>query len=311
MPPKLAYLCLFENPTDEAGRALIRQFVLVREADRMGYDQIWIAEHHHDPVWPSAAVTTLLGYTAAATSHAKIGPLALVPSGREPEGLAEDLSTLDLLSKGRLQLAVSRCSPFDADAATRPPVIAPTQALLQRMRGQDGAKPALAPLMGQAEPAVWVATSDEDSIRAAARAGWGLVAGATASEARIERMLAVYREARPDGDPRLLLVRFAMTAPEAAEAEAVAGPYLEAFAQRMRALGVREHPGETLTFDVAALQSASLVGSHEDNARRMRAWGERWGVHAVAIVPTSAQFDTAKHCLADFVDEVRPLLSDD
>jgi hypothetical protein len=27
-------------------------------------------------------------------------------------------------------------------------------------------------------------------------------------------------------------------------------------------------------------------------------------------VPTSAQFDTVKSCLADFVDEVRPLLSD-
>jgi len=30
----------------------------------------------------------------------------------------------------------------------------------------------------------------------------------------------------------------------------------------------------------------------------------------VAIVPTGAQFDTHKHILADFVDEVRPLLDE-
>ena len=32
MSLRLGALCRFENPSDEAGRALIRQFVLVREA---------------------------------------------------------------------------------------------------------------------------------------------------------------------------------------------------------------------------------------------------------------------------------------
>ena len=41
--PGLGYLGLCENPTAEEGRALVRQFVLVQEADRMGYDDIWLA----------------------------------------------------------------------------------------------------------------------------------------------------------------------------------------------------------------------------------------------------------------------------
>ena len=114
MTPRLAYLCLFENPSDEVARALTRQFVLVREADRMGYDEIWLAEHHDDPVWPGGGITALLGYAAGVTSHARLGPFALQPARRDPAQLAENLATVDLLSKGRLQLVASRGTPFDA-----------------------------------------------------------------------------------------------------------------------------------------------------------------------------------------------------
>jgi hypothetical protein len=64
--PKLGYLCLSENPSNEAGRAIIRQFVLVREAERMGYDDIWLAEHHFDGQWPQGGALALLGQLAAA-----------------------------------------------------------------------------------------------------------------------------------------------------------------------------------------------------------------------------------------------------
>ena len=43
--------------TPEDQRALTRQFVLVREADRMGYDDIWIGEQHADGHWPTPSIT--------------------------------------------------------------------------------------------------------------------------------------------------------------------------------------------------------------------------------------------------------------
>ena len=92
--PKLGYLCLSENPTAEEGRALIRQFVLVREADRMGYDDIWLGEHHHDPAWPTGAATTLLGHLAAVTSKARIGSMVLMPGLRDAVQLAEDVGSV-------------------------------------------------------------------------------------------------------------------------------------------------------------------------------------------------------------------------
>jgi len=87
--PRLGYLALGDNPSDEAGRALVRQFVLVREADRMGYDDIWVGEHPLDAAWPQPAIGVLLGHLAAVTSKARIGAFALVPGRRPLAPLAE------------------------------------------------------------------------------------------------------------------------------------------------------------------------------------------------------------------------------
>ena len=110
--PRLGYLCLFDNPSGEEARALIRQFVLVREADRMGYDDIWLGEHHHDRAWPTAAATTLLGHLAAVTTKSRIGSMTLSPGLRDPLQFAEDVATIDLLAKGRFELGVASGGAF-------------------------------------------------------------------------------------------------------------------------------------------------------------------------------------------------------
>lgn len=322
MSPKLSYLCLFENPTAEAARALIRQFVLVREADRMGYDEIWLGEMHGEANWPSAAAIALLGHLAGVTAHARIGAMALLPAWHDPVRLAGDVATLDLLSKGRFNLGVSRGGPFvprlahtvlDTDARALEAL-----ALVTRLLNEDevsfhgdhfrvDALP-LVPRPAQAIPA-WIATATPAVVRHAAVHGHGLMAAATCTPAYARELLSIYREQGPAGDPRMVLARFAFSAASRGEAVAVARPYLEQFAARMAARGVTAKPGRS-TLDVDELLAMSLVGSHAEVAEHITRLQEELGVHSLALIPTSAQFDTVKHCLADFVDEVRPLLPD-
>ena len=49
----------------------------------------------------------------------------------------------------------------------------------------------------------------------------------------------------------------------------------------------------------------SLVGSFKEVADRVNSLNEEFGVHGIAMAPTTAQFDTVKRCLAAFVDEIR------
>jgi len=289
MTLRLGTLCLFENPSDEAGRALIRQFVLVREADRMGYDDIWLAERHGDARHPSGAVTALLGHLAGVTSKARIGAV-LQPQGRDAAQLAEDLATIELLSRGRLALA--------ADAMDE--VAAPAVDALAAVRDRIAARPAdLVPQPEAGALPAWVLAQGEASVRHAAARGLGLWLPPTLAPQAVQALSALYRDAAGPAsaaaDPRMLLTRYACPRDTREEALAIARPYLEA------RIGPREA-------DAALAQS--LVGSHAEVAERIRRLGAELGLHGVVVVPMSAQFDTAKHILADMVDEVRPLLDD-
>jgi alkanesulfonate monooxygenase SsuD/methylene tetrahydromethanopterin reductase-like flavin-dependent oxidoreductase (luciferase family) len=330
MYPRLGYLALFDNPTAEDGRALIRTFVLAREADRMGYDDIWVAEHHFDGVWPSGASTALLGHLAGITSRARIGA-AVLPALRDPIQLAEDLATADLLSKGRLNLAVSRGGPFPAQYGhfKLDPDAARARAfealhLIGRLFNEeevsfegkfhrvDALRLALRP--SQQPLPTWIATADAATIREAARAGVGLMAGAACTHARVLKMLSLYRDALPKAttppDPRLTLARFCFAAPTRAEALAVAEPYLRDFAARMRVLPINSDANLSVAANPEALLAISMVGSYDDVASQIRKLQTDLSVYSLVLIPTSAQFDAAKRCLAAIIDEVRPRMED-
>lgn len=321
--PRMGYLCLSENPSNEAGRALIRQFVLVREAERMGYDDIWLGELHFDPQWPQGASHAMLGYMAAVTNKSRIGAMVCQPALHEPIRLAEDVATLDLLSKGRFGLGVASGGAFPKALAVHG--LTPETA---RARMHDNLDKALAllsgeaalpgdtglslyPLPSQSPVPVWMACDDEAGIRLAAQKGWGLMAAATHTFERVERATSLYKAASGGRAPQLMLARFASTAATREEALAIARPYFDTFATRSLAEGWGQDRSRSIAQDVDALLAESLIGSHAEVAAQFKAIGLRYGATGIAIVPTSAQFDTHKHILADFVDEIRPMLDED
>lgn len=328
MQPRLGYLCLFENPTVEAGRALIRQFVLVREADRMGFDDIWLAEHHHDDLWVSPASTVLLGHLAGVTSKARIGLAPLLAGVRDPLQLAEDIAVADLLSKGRLQLAFGAGGPFEplyrhaglsrAEVEER---AAEALALIGRLLGGERVSfqgrhfqadaLELVPAPAQQPVPCWLSGHADTTVSRAAQMGFGLMGAATWTLARLQRMRAGYRAHAPGTDPKLVLARFCSVAKSRNEALEIAQPYFDGFVARMRALGLSAPPGESAALDAQALLEQSLVGNYDEVAEQIRALHRQTGVWSLALIPTSAQFDTVKHCLAALVDEIRPRLDED
>lgn len=328
MNPRFGYLCLFENPTSESGRALTRQAILAREAERMRYDDIWIAEQHFDDALPSGAITALLGYLAGVTLRARIGSAALLTPFRDPVQVAEDIASIDLLTKARFNFGVSAGGPFplqnghfgvsreEAQARSLEALELIGRLLSEEEVSHEGKhfkvdKLRLAPRPAQPIP-TWIATTTESTIRHAAQKGYGLIASATCTRERLREMFAIYRDEAPEGDPRLVLARFGFTGGKREDALAVAQPYFEDFCTRMRARreslaesgaeGAKPESGE---LDPQMLLDMSLVGSYDEVAEHVNQLNQEFGVHGLAIIPTSAQFDTVKRCLAEFVDEIR------
>lgn len=80
----------------------------VIEAERLGFHSAFSVEHHFTGMGQVSAVLSMLAYIAGRTSRIRLGTAVLVLPWHNPVLLAEQASTVDLLSGGRLDLGVGR-----------------------------------------------------------------------------------------------------------------------------------------------------------------------------------------------------------
>ena len=80
-------------------------FPLVQEAERLGFDSVWVAE-----AWGTDAVS-VLGWLAARTERINLGSAIMQIPGRSPANAAMTAATLDLLSGGRFLLGLGTSGP--------------------------------------------------------------------------------------------------------------------------------------------------------------------------------------------------------
>jgi alkanesulfonate monooxygenase SsuD/methylene tetrahydromethanopterin reductase-like flavin-dependent oxidoreductase (luciferase family) len=86
------------------GAELYRDYIaLFRRADELGYEGIFIAEHHYARTGTAPSPNLFAAAVATNTERARIGLLGnVLPIHAHPVRLAEELAMIDVLSNGRL-----------------------------------------------------------------------------------------------------------------------------------------------------------------------------------------------------------------
>jgi len=81
---------------------------IAKEAERLGYDSIWVSDHFVSPRGHPHALEawTVLSALASSTHKIRLGTYVLCNQFRHPSLLARMASTLDNVSKGRLELGI-------------------------------------------------------------------------------------------------------------------------------------------------------------------------------------------------------------
>src|SRR5688500_20285836 len=79
----------------------------VTKAEALGFDSVWMEEHHSvtNHYWPSPL--PVLARFATRTSKVMLGTDILVAAFYHPVRLAEDIALLDVMSSGRVTLAIA------------------------------------------------------------------------------------------------------------------------------------------------------------------------------------------------------------
>jgi alkanesulfonate monooxygenase SsuD/methylene tetrahydromethanopterin reductase-like flavin-dependent oxidoreductase (luciferase family) len=109
---EFGYFTLSDNHYENNTRAP-NQFVadIAAEAlyaDQLGMHSAWIGEHHFNSLGVLSSPEMVLSYIAAKTKHIRLAPAVTVLPLHHPIHVAEQWSTLDLLSGGRVDFAAGR-----------------------------------------------------------------------------------------------------------------------------------------------------------------------------------------------------------
>jgi alkanesulfonate monooxygenase SsuD/methylene tetrahydromethanopterin reductase-like flavin-dependent oxidoreductase (luciferase family) len=90
------------QPLPDAYREFFEQGML---AEELGFDEVWLSEHHFaEDAW-NPSQFPLLAALAARTRRIRVGTYVLLLPLHNPIRVAEDAATVDLISNGRLDLA--------------------------------------------------------------------------------------------------------------------------------------------------------------------------------------------------------------
>lgn len=294
-------------------------------AERVGFHAVYLGHHY---LAKSAFVQPipLAGYLAAATERVRIGFGVLVAPLLNPIALAEDLASLDVLSRGRLTVGMGagyRRREADAfgvawgDRLSRISQYVPALRALWRgervdLEGTWGNAPqASLPLrpVQDGGPPLWIGAFAEPAVRRAARLDTPWLIGPKGDDAELARLLRVYRDGlRAHGhstEKEYPLTREGCIADTNDRALAQVRPHLE-----------RQYAGykswdDAQQIDIDRyLAEDCLVGSADEIVRKLRRWESELGITEVVL---RLQFMGAGHAetleqIERFGSEILPRL---
>ncbi|OLT31644.1 hypothetical protein BJF79_00045 [Actinomadura sp. CNU-125] len=293
-----AFLSAQFDPSAPAADGLdgvVRQAVAAEEA---GFHAVYLGHHY---LAKSAFVQPipLAGHLAGATARLRIGFGVLLAPLLNPIALAEDLASLDVISRGRLTVGIGagyrrrETAAFGVaweDRLRRLREYVPLLRSLWRGETVDaagswgeapGAALPLRPVQPGGPP-IWIGAFAEPAVRRAARLDAPWLIGPKGADAEIAAMLAIYRDTLAEHgfplDREYPMSREAFVADTRAAAFAGVRPHME-----RQYAGYRSwEDAQTLDIDRYMAEDC-LVGTADDIVAKLRRWENELGITEVCL----------------------------
>jgi luciferase family oxidoreductase group 1 len=109
----LATVATGSTPT----KALQETTNMSQVVERLGYNRLWVAEHHGMAAIASSAPAVLIAHLANATTTLRIGSGGVMLPNHSPLVVAEQFGTLEALHPGRIDLGLGRAPGSDRQTA--------------------------------------------------------------------------------------------------------------------------------------------------------------------------------------------------
>jgi luciferase family oxidoreductase group 1 len=207
-----------------AAEAISNTVALSKELDRLGYNRIWLSEHHNLNILQGSTPEVLLAAIGAQTTRIRLGSGGVMLPNHSAYHIAENFRTLEALYPGRVDCGIGRASGGDSYSRS---LLMPTPEAWGDFGDQadqlaaflhDTCKRAFAMPAVASAPPIWLlsAGSNAASGKLAAEKGMGLaVALFINPDASAEAVRQYRRTFRPSQDfpePRVMIALNAVVA---------------------------------------------------------------------------------------------------
>jgi alkanesulfonate monooxygenase SsuD/methylene tetrahydromethanopterin reductase-like flavin-dependent oxidoreductase (luciferase family) len=102
------YFFLQATPGRRHADIIQRELDQMVRSEELGFDEVWLTEHHFIDYGLSVDPATLASAVASRTSRVRIGLAAAILPFHDPIRIAEQLALVDIISGGRLDVGVGR-----------------------------------------------------------------------------------------------------------------------------------------------------------------------------------------------------------
>jgi alkanesulfonate monooxygenase SsuD/methylene tetrahydromethanopterin reductase-like flavin-dependent oxidoreductase (luciferase family) len=256
---KFGILDLMEvTPSRPTRQSLVEHCALLRAGDALGLDYLFVAERHFVRDQRATSASVLLATLAATTSRSRLGALAYTLPLHNAVLLAEELSMLDHLSGGRLDVGVGlghvrdELSKLNVPVETRQDRLRESLMMMHALwqgapttfhgNMYDVTDVIVDPPLQHPHPPIWYAGTDPTAITWAAGHGLNVALGFQPDDT-LQAPADAFRAARPSGSgTKLAVVRRIAVADTNARAKA---EVIASFAHQHAAHGAAHHPSST------------------------------------------------------------------
>ena len=260
--------------------ALANTIDLAQDADRLGYQRYWVAEHHNLPSVASGSPEVVIGHIAHRTRHIRVGSGGVMLPNHAPLLVAERFKVLEAFHPGRIDLGIGRAPGTDplTSFALRhrdetvgrggDDFLERFQELLCWKRREFPERHPFATVRAMPEevdvPPIWLLGSSDQSAQLAGPTGLGFAFAHHFGNVPAAEAIGAYKSRfRPSADlsrPHAILATAAICAPTDEEAERLAATVDLNYVRRARGMYLPlASPEEALAHPWSA---------EEDRARR-------------------------------------------
>jgi len=98
---------------ETASDSFAASVALAQQAEELGYERVWYAEHHNMPSIASSATSVLIAHIGAHTRSIRLGAGGVMLPNHAPLTIAEQFGTLAAMYPGRIDLGLGRAPGSD------------------------------------------------------------------------------------------------------------------------------------------------------------------------------------------------------